>query len=135
MKHIYFLLALLCLGSFYLNAQTTYLGTGGTIPDNGPETCFDLTVCNSVTTLGNGGGQITLDFVCLDITHGWVEDRDIFLEAGGERYEYIPCLNDDPAHIGALASLVRKSIVGWETDSANTADETSRRAIAMGAPS
>ena len=88
MRHIYFLLALLCLGSSFLNAQTTYLGSGGAIPDNGPETCFDLTVCNSVTTLGNGGGQITLDFVCLDITHGWVEDLDIFLEApDGTRIE------------------------------------------------
>ncbi len=36
-----------------------------------------------------------------------VENRDYFLEAGGERYEYIPCLNARADHVQVLASLVR----------------------------
>ncbi|MEA3291438.1 MAG: ferrochelatase [Pseudomonadota bacterium] len=35
-----------------------------------------------------------------------IENRELFLEAGGEAFSYIPCLNDDPAHIEALASLL-----------------------------
>lgn len=35
-----------------------------------------------------------------------IENRERFLEAGGESFSYIPCLNDDPAHIEALASLL-----------------------------
>ncbi|MCW8908551.1 MAG: ferrochelatase, partial [Sedimenticola sp.] len=34
------------------------------------------------------------------------ENRDYFLQAGGEQYRYIPALNRDPLHIEALASLV-----------------------------
>ena len=35
-----------------------------------------------------------------------MEGRESFIEAGGEEFHYIPCLNDDPAHIKALAQLV-----------------------------
>jgi ferrochelatase len=34
--------------------------------------------------------------------------RETFLAAGGETFAYIPCLNDDPAWIAALAGLCRK---------------------------
>lgn len=37
-----------------------------------------------------------------------VENRDYFLQAGGERFEYIACLNARPDHIQMLASLVRE---------------------------
>lgn len=39
-----------------------------------------------------------------------VQNRDIFLEAGGERFEYIPALNDDEAHIEMLAQLVQEML-------------------------
>jgi ferrochelatase len=42
-----------------------------------------------------------------------MENREIFLHAGGERYEYIPCLNDQAAHIEMLAGLVERHIQGW----------------------
>ncbi len=38
-----------------------------------------------------------------------VENRDYFIEAGGERYEYIPCLNARADHVQMLASLVREA--------------------------
>ena len=34
------------------------------------------------------------------------ENRDVFLEAGGETFRYIPALNDTPDHIRTLASLI-----------------------------
>ena len=41
------------------------------------------------------------------------ENRGYFLAAGGERYEYIPCLNSDEGHIEALSSLIIENISGW----------------------
>ncbi|MNO00168.1 Ferrochelatase [compost metagenome] len=37
-----------------------------------------------------------------------VQNREVFLEAGGTKYEYIPALNDDPAHIAMMMNLVQK---------------------------
>lgn len=42
-----------------------------------------------------------------------MENREVFLNAGGERYEYIPCLNDRPDHIDMLAELVKRHTDGW----------------------
>ncbi|MGI3210285.1 ferrochelatase [Roseovarius tibetensis] len=41
------------------------------------------------------------------------EIRESFEEAGGEEFTYIPCLNDDDAHIKALASVVDSNLKGW----------------------
>ncbi|MCU7829828.1 MAG: ferrochelatase [Candidatus Thiodiazotropha sp. (ex Myrtea sp. 'scaly one' KF741663)] len=41
------------------------------------------------------------------------ENRDYFLEAGGQSYAYIPALNDRPDHIAMLADLVVKHAGGW----------------------
>lgn len=41
------------------------------------------------------------------------EIRDSFIEAGGETFTYIPCLNDDDAHIGALATVIEQNLNGW----------------------
>ncbi len=35
-----------------------------------------------------------------------VENRDVFLNAGGEQYELIPCLNDTDIHIEALGEII-----------------------------
>ena len=42
-----------------------------------------------------------------------VENRDYFIEAGGESYAYIPCLNSEPAHIEALSRLAAENLHGW----------------------
>jgi ferrochelatase len=42
-----------------------------------------------------------------------VENRDCFLAAGGERYQYIPCLNSTPEHIAALACIANEHLAGW----------------------
>ncbi|MBE9538659.1 MAG: ferrochelatase [Proteobacteria bacterium] len=44
-----------------------------------------------------------------------MESREYFLQAGGERYEYISCLNSDEQHIEALATVISEQISGWVT--------------------
>ena len=44
-----------------------------------------------------------------------MENRAVFLAAGGKRYEYIPCLNDSPMHIDMLVQLVEQHTRGWIT--------------------
>jgi ferrochelatase len=39
-----------------------------------------------------------------------VENRDIFIEAGGQEYHYIPCLNDRTDHIDFLSRLVLQHV-------------------------
>ena len=41
------------------------------------------------------------------------EIKESFEEAGGEHFTYIPCLNDDDAHIDALAEAIEESLKGW----------------------
>ncbi|MFT7127580.1 MAG: ferrochelatase [Pseudoalteromonas tetraodonis] len=52
-----------------------------------------------------------------------IENRDYFLEAGGERYEYIPALNADPGHIEMMAELAEQHMQGW-----SGCDDTALRA-------
>lgn len=58
------------------------------------------------------------------------ENKHYFLEAGGERYEYISALNSRPEHIEALSALVLENLQGW-----NITPEPQRqdRASAIGA--
>jgi ferrochelatase len=41
------------------------------------------------------------------------ENKDIFLENGGERFSYIPCLNDSDEGIGVLVHLIERELQGW----------------------
>ncbi len=41
------------------------------------------------------------------------EIRESFEEAGGEHFTYIPCLNDDDAHIAALSEAIEDNLKGW----------------------
>jgi len=41
------------------------------------------------------------------------EIRESFEHAGGEKFTYIPCLNDEPAHILALTNLISDNLHGW----------------------
>jgi ferrochelatase len=44
-----------------------------------------------------------------------MEAREAFLHAGGKAFGYIPCLNDDPAGITALAAVAQQHLAGWDT--------------------
>jgi len=67
------------------------------------------------------------------------ENREIFEEAGGEKFSYIPALNDQPVHIAALSALINKHTQGWpESDNIDINNEkeladAKERAIALGA--
>lgn len=41
------------------------------------------------------------------------EIRESFEAAGGERFTYIPCLNDDDTHIAALTEAIEDNLGGW----------------------
>jgi ferrochelatase len=43
------------------------------------------------------------------------EIKESFEEAGGEDFTYVPCLNDDPAHIDALSNVIARNLQGWLT--------------------
>ena len=40
-----------------------------------------------------------------------IQARETFINCGGERFEFIPCLNDNPDHIYLLESLVKKYLI------------------------
>ena len=42
-----------------------------------------------------------------------VENREIFVHAGGENFTYIPCLNDGEPHIAFLEELALNELQGW----------------------
>ena len=41
------------------------------------------------------------------------EIRESFEHAGGEKFTYIPCLNDDDSHIEALSGVIADNLRGW----------------------
>ena len=47
------------------------------------------------------------------------ENKEYFLHAGGQRYEYISALNAEPGHIAALCQLIYDNLHGWHYTSAN----------------
>ena len=76
-------------------------------------------------------GVSSVDVVCPGFAADCLEtleeialaNRQVFLEAGGTTYRYLPALNDDPGHIAALAGLVERHAAGWpELDAAYDAD-------------
>lgn len=70
-----------------------------------------------------------------------LENREVFLDAGGARYRYLPALNEAPAHIEALAELIGVHAAGWPEFTAGydpeaiAAERIARRerALALGA--
>jgi ferrochelatase len=73
-----------------------------------------------------------------------MEARGAFLGAGGAEFRYLPCLNDAPSFVGALAGLVERQTAGWPTRALGPEESVRRdralverreRAVALGAPS
>jgi len=42
-----------------------------------------------------------------------ITGQEEFLHAGGERYAYIPCLNDSPDGMTVIETVVRRELSGW----------------------
>ncbi|NVM78092.1 ferrochelatase [Duganella sp. SG902] len=70
-----------------------------------------------------------------------MEVRHDFEANGGREYHYIPCLNETPAWIAALAEIAEQHIIGWPTQLAPSQREALRKdaeagrakALALGA--
>ncbi len=45
-----------------------------------------------------------------------VENRDVFINAGGQQYQYIPALNDRDVNIDAMGELIEQHIQGWQVE-------------------
>ncbi|MBL0919847.1 MAG: ferrochelatase [Hydrogenophaga sp.] len=89
-------------------------------------------------------GLKSVDLICPGFTSDCIETleeidmeaREAFTRAGGERFSYVPCLNDRPEWIRALADIAEQHLQGWPTR--QPADAQSRqaslaRALARGA--
>jgi len=64
-----------------------------------------------------------------------IEGRQAFLRAGGKDFHVIPCLNEHPRWIAALAELVQRNLAGWLSapPDAQARELTVLRAKALGA--
>ena len=97
-----------------------------------------------------GEGCRKIDIVCPGFAADCLEtleemamqNRDLFLEAGGEQYRYIPALNDRADHIEALVDLIVRHGQGWpelddqaapQDDSDGPWQASAERARALGA--
>ena len=56
-----------------------------------------------------------------------MQNRDVFLSAGGDSYRYIPALNDTDGHINMIASLVEPQIDLWQQQQVKTDLELTRK--------
>lgn len=67
------------------------------------------------------GGLARADVICPGFAADCVEtleeiDQEVraaFLAAGGRQFHYIPCLNDSPAGMRALAGIALRQLAGW----------------------
>ncbi len=82
----------------------------------------------SLPTLGTKSVQVVcpgFSADCLEtLEEIKVENRDYFLAAGGERFEYIDCLNSSDTHVELMTQLIEQHTQGWPitVDRSGTAD-------------
>jgi len=58
------------------------------------------------------------------------ENRDYFIESGGEKFSYIPALNATPDHLNALTDVILQHTQGWyERDGYQRDDDDQQREI------
>ncbi|WP_341503590.1 ferrochelatase [Gallaecimonas sp. GXIMD4217] len=62
-----------------------------------------------------------------------VENRDYFLAAGGQDYQFISCLNAEPEHLDALCQLIEQNLAGWTLPRGDEGGQTAALASKMGA--
>ncbi|HEX9799828.1 MAG TPA: ferrochelatase [Thermoanaerobaculia bacterium] len=94
-----------------------------------------------------GAGVRKLDVICPGFSADCLEtldeidglNREIFAHAGGERFRFVPCLNDRDDHLDFLAGLAARHLAGWsdgfgEAERSRRAAESAQRAAALHAP-
>jgi ferrochelatase len=76
----------------------------------------------TLVALAQAGTQ-SVDVVCPGFTGDCLETleeismegREAFMHAGGQSFNYIPCLNDEPAWIEAMTTICEQHLQGWPT--------------------
>lgn len=67
------------------------------------------------------------------------ENKEYFLEAGGEQFSYIPALNEQPMHIDMMTALIERHCKGWpeaekvDINNKEALTASRDRALALGA--
>jgi ferrochelatase len=92
------------------------------------------------------GGVKRLDVVCPGFISDCLETleeiamegKEEFLTAGGEQYQFIPCLNDSDEAVALLTSLIVQETMGWPVRPESVEAEADRgvarsRALSLGA--
>ncbi len=87
----------------------------------GPEEWLKPYTVNEVARLAREEGKTNIAVIapafsadCIETLEEINEEiRESFEAAGGKEFTYIPCLNDDPAHINALSGIIAKNLEGW----------------------
>ena len=75
---------------------------------------------HTLTQWGNEGTK-SVDIICPAFSADCletleeiqVENKEVFFDAGGKEYHYIPALNDNDEHINMLSRLVQQHTQGW----------------------
>ena len=65
-----------------------------------------------------------------------LRNRETFLAAGGEAYDYVPALNADDSHVATLANVISRHAQGWPETSGVAGDDPEaikQRAMRVGA--
>jgi ferrochelatase len=57
-----------------------------------------------------------------------IEGKQAFLQAGGQHFHYIPCLNDNSYGMDALSALVIRHLQGWPTQALTVAEQAGAQA-------
>ncbi|MFK5891636.1 MAG: ferrochelatase, partial [Pseudomonadota bacterium] len=68
-----------------------------------------------------GQGITDIDIICPGFSNDCletleeikIENKKIFLDAGGKNYQYIPALNDSDEHIQLMLELIKTHTQGW----------------------
>lgn len=80
-------------------------------------------------------GVKSLDIVCPGFSADCLEtleeidgeNREIFTEAGGESFRYIPALNSRPDHVRALTEILCRNLEGWALPAGQWDEASARR--------
>jgi len=67
----------------------------------------------------------TLEEIAMEVRHD-------FEQAGGREFHYIPCLNESPDWIAALAEIAEQHMIGWPTQLTPSQRETRRKEAEAG---
>ena len=86
----------------------------------GREKWIEPTTESTIRSLAQSGIE-TIDVICPGFSVDCLEtleeightNRDLFLQNRGHRFRYIPCLNDDPAHVRTLDAVLRRALGNW----------------------